>query len=321
MRWQVDLSKKEMPCLGDADAVVHPDHRRQGLLSSMTVSAFNDLADSLYEYIFTLSANRVSAAFDLQVGFRDAGFLQTAQRLRVQSEVPQSSLRRLARKLPVPPSIYRRLRSKRVSAPQESTEGISTFQTFDDNVSESHGVIDTKISFSSVPKPSAMANLIVQIGDGIRIQHVRDQAYFSWRYQNPRSIYRFIFWSSKRGLEGYLVLRAPVKVTDGVVTIVDWVAKSQQVYRGLLQAAIKLGDFYAINIWSESLSKDVKQLLRDNNFRFLEKAEDEISGYRPPQLLVRPVQEEHLAADWKIGDLDLLDFNNWNLRAIDSDGK
>ena len=35
MCWRVGLLKKGMLCLGDADAVVHPDHRRQGLLNSM----------------------------------------------------------------------------------------------------------------------------------------------------------------------------------------------------------------------------------------------------------------------------------------------
>jgi hypothetical protein len=36
---------------------------------------------------------------------------------------------------------------------------------------------------------------------------VRDQRYLAWRFLNPRSLYRFLFWEASK-LEGYLVLQA-----------------------------------------------------------------------------------------------------------------
>lgn len=319
MCWQVGLSDKRILCLGDADAVVHPDHRRRGLLGSMTDSALENLADSPYEYIVTLSANKITSAFNLHLGWQNAGFVQTAIRNNVQGTAPQSGLRNFARNIPVLPSMYRRLRSGSDSAPPETTEANSTFQTFENNASAPGGSSGANISVDRMPEPGKMANLMEQIGDDSRIQHVRDQAYFAWRYQNPRSAYRFISWSSNQ-LEGYMVLRVPFSATDGSVTIVDWAAKGKQVYAELLQAAIELGDFYAINIWSETLSEDVKQLLSDNNFEFFEYSEDEESSYFPPQLLVRPIRDAELTAEWQFDGLDMLDINNWNLQAIDSDG-
>ena len=68
-----------------------------------------------------------------------------------------------------------------------------------------------------------MAELAERIGYDGRIRHVRDEQYFSWRFQNPLSEYRFLFWDNGR-LDGYLVLYRKVYPpgNDELAYIVDW---------------------------------------------------------------------------------------------------
>jgi hypothetical protein len=102
--------------------------------------------------------------------------------------------------------------------------------------------------------------------------------FFDWRFQNPRSEYRFLYWGDEQ-IDGYLALRGRINHNDGKVMIVDWEATELEIARQLLQAAIQLGDFTALSIWSETLSLDMKQLLTDFGFQFAEFDEKESARF------------------------------------------
>ena len=51
----------------------------------------------------------------------------------------------------------------------------------------------------------AMAELVERLGHDGRIRYRRDREYLDWRFRNPTSEYRFLYWEESR-LEGYLVL-------------------------------------------------------------------------------------------------------------------
>jgi len=59
-----------------------------------------------------------------------------------------------------------------------------------------------KLSIDDAPRSIEMADLIAQIPLDGRMCHVRDAEYLNWRYCNPRSAYRFLFWG-ERELQGY----------------------------------------------------------------------------------------------------------------------
>ncbi len=105
-----------------------------------------------------------------------------------------------------------------------------------------------------------MTNLVEQIwGDG-RIQHVRDQCFFAWRFQNPLSMYRFLFWEDTY-LQGYLVLQASVYADREQISIVDWEATDPEVCADLLETALRYGKLNNVSILSATVSKKVKQIL------------------------------------------------------------
>ena len=56
--WEGGRPDQVYLCAADADAVVHPDHRRRGLLKKMTLMSFEDLAGTDCQYVITLSANQ-----------------------------------------------------------------------------------------------------------------------------------------------------------------------------------------------------------------------------------------------------------------------
>jgi GNAT superfamily N-acetyltransferase len=316
--WLVGGSGRSFLCLADADAVIHPEHRRKGILTNLTNLALQDMQDGPYEFIITLSANQNSAAAILKMGWKNVGFLQTAHYARVLKTPHTSKFRRIVRNIPLFRSIYRMFRPRVLHEQMESGIGRSSFEYFDHKAARNHHEVSSNIAFDNHPKPAAMIDLIERIGHGGYIQHVRDQEFFAWRYQNPRSEYRFLYWGNEQ-LDGYLVLRGRINHNDGKVMIVDWEATELEIARQLLQAAIQLGDFTALSIWSETLSLDRKQLLTEFGFRFAEFDEQKSADF-PPLVLVRPVRLDMVRGKWKIHEHNMLEMSNWDLRAIYSDG-
>jgi hypothetical protein len=164
-----------------------------------------------------------------------------------------------------------------------------------------------------------MAGLVDRIGNDGRMRHVRDQQFFAWRFQNPLSLYRFMFWEDAE-LEGYLILQIQAVAGDSIwATIVDWEASHVEARADLLRAAMQWGNFDAVTVWSTSLPDEVKTLLGECGFRFLEEVDSLAQGLYCPSILVRPTRSEMLQLDWVYANRRLLDMSNWDVRAIYSD--
>ena len=103
------------------------------------------------------------------------------------------------------------------------------------------------------------------------------------------------------------------------ITIVDWEASHMEARADLLRAAVQWGNFDTMTVWSASLPDEVKALLGECGFYFLEEAYSLEHGLYCPSILVRPVRSEMLQLDWKLANRRLLDMSNWDVRAIYSD--
>jgi hypothetical protein len=82
---------------------------------------------------------------------------------------------------------------------------------------------------------------------------------------------------------------------------------------------LKWGNFNTITVWSTSLTDEVKTLLGECGFQFLEEAYSLAHGLYCPSILVRPVRPEMLHLDWVLANRQLLDMSDWDVRAIYSD--
>ena len=307
-KWQVGDPGQTFigPCGGDL--VIAPDHRNRGVATRIMEVALNDLGTKGYTYVFSLSAGLTTYLGSLMMGWRSVGPVQTACR-RSRGKIVSSPIRKYAHRLPfLPPAKNRH-----------------PFDSLDKNGALRQGEGGTNVAIEQTPRPEAMAELVERIGNDGRMRHVRDRQYFAWRFQNPLSVYRFLFWEGAR-LEGYLVLRTsvyPHRLAEGV-SIADWEATNPQVRADLLHAAIQWGDFDELTIWSATLPVEAKTVLRSTGFEFLEEAKSMGRSYRAgtnrSTVLVRPVRENMLkATDWVLADRRLLSLGDWDLRMIYSD--
>jgi hypothetical protein len=287
-KWQIGYPCQTFLGLCASDSVIAPDHRTRGLYRKLTMAALNDLTNSGNTYVFSLSANKITYLGCLAMGWCGIGTLQVMQR---RSADGLSSL--------------------------SSTEEPHPFYSLDRKGAGSGGEASPHVSVELTARPKAMAELIERIGGDGRMRHVRDQQYFAWRFQNPRAVYRFLFWRDAR-LEGYLVLRRWVYTERVGVSIVDWEATNAQARADLLQAAIHWGNFGSLTIWSATLPDEAKTLLQIADFKELE-GTGNTTRY-VPTVLVRPIRDEMLKGDWVLADRRLLDLANWDLRMIYSDG-
>ena len=287
-KWQIGYPCQTFLGLCGSDLVIAPDHRNRGLFRKILSAVLDDLANSSYTYVFGLSAGEITYLGSLAMGWRGIGPLRTVQRKCAKS-LPSSA----------------------------SGEKRDLFYSLDRNGAGSGGEASPHVSVELTARPKAMAELIERIGGDGRMRHVRDQQYFAWRFQNPRAVYRFLFWEDAR-LEGYLVLRRWVYTDRVAVNIVDWEATNAQVRADLLQAAIRWGNFAHLTIWSATLPDEAKTLLQITDFKELE-GKGNMTRFHPT-VLVRPIRDEMLKGDWVLADRRLLDLANWDLRMIYSDG-
>lgn len=298
-KWQVGNPGQTFlgPC--SADSVIAPAHRNRGLSTKIMGTGLNDLADMNYNYVFGLSSSPVIRLGYLTTGWRSVGHLQTML-WKAYHRIILHRLRSYVTRLPF------------LSSPKEH----DPYHFLDKNAMKRK--VSSYVSVEHAPRPEAMAELIERIGTDGRIRHVRDQEYFSWRFNNPLSRYRFLFWEGSR-LEGYLILQSRFnKNALRVINIVDWEATNSQAQSDLLEATMHLGNFDVLSIWTATLPDAVKVLLKKNGFKLCSEAKS-IAEYRPT-VLIRPVRDDMLKTNWIIAGGRLLDLSNWDLRMIYSDG-
>ncbi len=317
MRWEGGQAGQTFRCLQDADAVVHPEHRRRGLLDRMNTMVLAEGKRNHLDYVFTLSGNQFSIASILKQGWHSVGEVQALQRPARREE--DSRMRKLVRRLPLLPSVYRRLRTAASDLAASSPGSYAPYEAFDRRCASRRAGEFSRVQVEKAPRPQAMAALVARVGHDGRLRHVRDQEFFAWRFQNPLSEYRFLFWADV-GLEGYLVLHMAAQPGEAPwCTIVDWEATSTLARAELLEAAIWWGDFENLVVWSATLSDQIKSLLNECSFNLFPAAETNAENAFCPRLLMRCIREEADEVTSPLAGRQLLDMSNWDLRAIYSD--
>ncbi|MCE7985828.1 MAG: GNAT family N-acetyltransferase [Caldilinea sp. CFX5] len=322
-------SQLTVPCLGDL--VILPAYRSQGILSQLMAFTLADLTARGYPYVFDLSSTPETMLIQLMSGWRNVDFLQTAlwqanppdtavQRQNGHVTMPDR-LRALVREIPGVVPAYRRVRDlvqSTVDGATKAPAGRAVFAEVDAHPQRMVGR-RSPITWCETPQPAAMADLVQRTATDQRIRHVRDAAFFAWRYQNPTAHYRFLYWGEPQ-LEGYLVLQAPLQANGYArVNMVDWVATNNQVRSELLRVALRCG-FAELYLWSATLSAETKQLLQQSGFRFTDKSGSVRRDAKLPTILLKALQPVQSADEWRWAERHLLDVRNWEIALADTDG-
>ena len=279
-RWEAGRPRRvvDVPCAGDL--VVAPAHRRRGLVPRLMTFAHADLAARGHVLAFNLSAGRATFLASLRTGWRTTPSLELLHH-RIE---------------PAPETV-------RVDPPGDP------FAALDAAADASSGALEVAVT----ARPRAMAALVARRPRDGRVRHVRDERYFAWRFGNPLSRYRFLYWHGRR-LEGYLVLRASVR--DGRISLVDWEADSVRARAALLEAALEWGRFPLVRAWGATLDAPGRELLDRHGFHPAASLGQARAHTRT--VLVRSFGARRPGA-WTLAGRRLLHLASWDLRLLYSD--
>jgi hypothetical protein len=307
-RWRIGDGEFVVPLA--CDLAIAPAHRDRGVLNLIMTAAIGDLEKLGYRYVFSLSAEKITHIASLAAGWRAVGSPVLAQRVS-----RALGLRRYwADRLGPFTTVYRRAKNRvrfRWRAPAHPFAHL-------DQAPGRHP--HPRVSLARAPRSEEMARQFrTTLRDG-RIRQVRDAVFLDWRYSNPRSTYRFLFWEDSE-LRGYVVLAARLSYSGEryypTVRIADWEASDREAESELLDAAMRWGRFSGVETWSATLSERRQRLLALHGLR----VSTERPSFHDPgvSLLVRPTGRQVSASAWTGAGVDLLDIGNWDLRRIDAD--
>lgn len=287
--WSAGAASVLVPVSGDT--AIDPAHRGRWLFDRMMRFALTDLSERGYPYIFNFSGNEAVRLLSLRSGWRQLATYDPWER-RAITRGPQAWVARTRR------YVRRRLggRSPGLAAlghvPASALGGARV---------------------ASAPQPAAMAELVAR-NRGERLGHVRDEAFYEWRFRDPRYRYRFLTLEGEAGLAGFFVLQQ--QRSGGWVNVVDWCAENVDAWSTLLRASLasRLSD---IQIWSANLPEEYRDELQRAGFGPREDAPADAATH--PGMLI--THTEHAPAEhWEIEGAPLLDADRWDLRMAYSDG-
>ena len=299
--WEAGRPRQEFPIYCADDLVIAPGHRNRGLFTRINKAAFEDLSAGGERFAVTLSGGRTTVLGSLTMGWKSIGVTQQVRR-ESSGAVLARRVRRVIGAVPV-----LRKYSRWWPAPWERDQ----FAHLD---AKAAGVSSAAggVRLARTPNVDAMAGLVEALGMDGRLRHVRDAAYFAWRFRNPMHEYRFLYAGASR-LTGYLVLRRSLSDRfDQISTYIsDWEASDPSVKEELLRTAIRWGGFSHMIAWAATLPADAREMLDRAGF-----VDSGASARGMPCVLVRPVRGGRPEAAWTIAGLPLLDLASWELRML-----
>jgi hypothetical protein len=305
-RWEAGVPARQVSVLVADDLLVREDHRNRGLVTKIMRAAFDDLQGVDCQFMFNLSGSVLTVLNSVAMGWRSIGTLRPMGRKSFGGRF-FPALRFLLSRLPY---VWRYAECQLL---YDTTER-SPFVRLDRAATRPFTERGLTVEIDAQPRPNAMARLIRRICHDGRLRHVRDQRYLDWRFHNPLCEYRFLYVGGEE-LDGYLVLKRTTDCPDPSprVSIVDLEAVSGRIQAALLKAAVTAGAFSELVIWTSTFTGQVAERLSALSF---EPFDLEQATFGCPCFLVRPIDHELPEKEWSLGDVQLLDHRNWDIRML-----
>lgn len=254
------------------DTVVDRCHEGRGLVQKTTRWLLAELAGQDVDRVVNQSPGPLVETISLRTGWRKAGEWTVAHALR---------------------------------SPQVAAQGFERLDI-------AGPVVREGLRIARGPAPPADLAALAASGRRGRIGHVRDEAYFRWRFDNPFADYRWVCaWGDEGRLAGYLVLGRGLQ-QSWRIRVLDLQGHDGLVQSLLLDQALRWGEFREVRLWWNRFPRRVSAVLAEHGFK---QATDR--GGRKATHLVAPTRR---GADvFTVDGVDLLDLANWDPRMIHSD--
>jgi GNAT superfamily N-acetyltransferase len=284
MCWEAGIPPRPflMPC--SSDMIVLPDYRGRKLAARVTDAVLEELAERGVHNAVSVNPAEIVYRLFMVRGCRSIG-----------------PLRLLARRQT--PALHTRVARRARALVGQHDHAYAAL--------DRHRNGRAPVSVETQPRVRDMAELYERVGGDGRIRQRRDAVYIEWRYRNPFSRYRFLYWN-ERPLEGYLVLQNSARKQEPEVRILDWQGTDAKVRADLLRTALDWGCFERVTIWSATLSSEAQETLAALGFVPEVRANSEL-----PTMMTQPTRE---SGAWTVFDMPLDDGRSWNVRMGDADG-
>jgi GNAT superfamily N-acetyltransferase len=321
-------SRVLVPC--PSDAYVASSHRRRGVYRRLFSEALALAREQGYDYVFSLGSTRATYLCNGQLGARSLGYrlpsmrwsgsgVSASDRRFAMRITPRRMLdvarRRFVSATARTPVLQRVVRSAYRWSVSVMTGEPDPFKVFDAGAAAGE-LNGTGIEVTATPRPEAMAALVERVRRDGAIRHVKDTEYLSWRFRRQDALYRFLSVGGD-DLEGYVVLHSWAR-KDSQVTVVDWEVAHPDLVVDLLRSAIRLGRFPFLWMPWVRLSGPTADALERIGFIREDAEASEVSGESPFTVEVNVLRESpHVA--WMLGERNLLDPLDWDLRLLYAD--
>jgi hypothetical protein len=285
-QWKLPHTDEPFVFLSPGDTYIQPEHRMKKLSFVMGQMAMDNYGNR-YRLFLNFSSNKKAAPGYLKMGF-----------------------------FPLVPKRY----LNRITFPGAIKYIVSsTFPQKSDKIDISNGLFGF-VEVSDFPKPKEMADVVsMQEDDGPKIRLHQNEAFFRWRFNNHRKIYKFYYFRQEDKITGYMVMRLLMENRRGY--IIDYAAKENVALEKMIAAAINSRCFSVISIIAYSVSDHMAAVLAKLNFKrngIIRMIEKKINGEWP--VLVRPVRINYSERDFFIEGMDIRNLKSWSFREICSDG-
>jgi GNAT superfamily N-acetyltransferase len=302
--WRTPAGPVVIPCADDF--AIAREHRNSGLMTAIMRFALDDLAGRGFEYVMNTSGGRVTVLQSLAMGWKSVGALEPVARLGWRQRA-HLALRERTRGRRVLWRLGHVSRAQFTSDPK-------CFARLDRRRGNPVTAGGWSIAVEAAPRPDAMADLAARLPDDGRIRHVRDGAFFAWRFDNPMHEYRLLFAERDGRLEGWLAIarnpsyRAPMLP----FYLSDWVGTSEAVRAELLRRALSWGGFEGLGVWTGTMRAEDRALLEGAGFR---PVLPDLRARGMPCVLLKKLSP---GGEWSIGGTPALDRSRWDVRLLDS---
>lgn len=286
--WQVN--QKSMKILHLADTVVHPEHRRMGILSIMNTVAIRIYKESEYVAIINLSASKKPTGAYIKQGWiplvDKKFYYKNRFNFPIQALVVFSF--RLLRKF-----------------------------SFDKYFLKTKEGQFGEIEVSKSPSTNEMLEIINNQKDNDYLIRLNKNDFFlKWRYNNIKRNYLFYYLRKNYRLQGYIV----VQNYGRYVRIVDYSEREENAIKQILKFLLRSKNIVRYEIWGINISKKFKSNLEDVGFKnYIPRQYIENKVTFIPPILISPVKENYSDSDWIVNSIDIRQSKNWEINEICSD--
>jgi len=288
------------------DFTIAPGFRGKGASARLIQEACAYARDLGHDFLLSLRAGEINLLASLGAGYRSIGAMEPVGLLRPEGGFFERARQRVDRL----PFLWRYANSPLLRSAFER----HPFRHLDRAVRSQP---NSRVRIERTPQPTAMAEMEDRLPRDDRIRQVRDREYFEWVFRNPRLEYRFLFVTDQR-LEGYLALHRERLSREGPVTVwvSDWEGTSDAILNGLLDAAVRLGQFDRLATWTATYSESAKAALGKERFEPIDLA---ARARGRPAAIIRSLRDDGLGQEWTIDGRSVTSLANWKFRLLDQD--